>query len=505
MPLALPAAAETAVAPPLELSEGMLGWSPLIGRHVAPGPDRAALEGLPILNPEARVAAGEVLQRLVVRGQAAGLAGVVYDNRDRAHSALDVRVFPQLTPVRYDRGLQEKGLDYGPAGAILFQAPVIGNSSTALTSGSAPRSLGRLAMTVRQGPWRAWQEYSSNHLYVYPSHRDHDEVDLFPTNWPYMVLSQGSSHSDLPFVEALLMTLGAFPPETRARLEAGRLVAPTLQMILRRTQAGVYSREAYLSGAAHPTVFSGDRLQPERMVAMAGAMAPRDIPPMVVLRVEEENFLARAGLADLSERLFDTPAAIARIWRGWEVEKEMVVSAEGTRDPNGRELEFVWVLLRGNPERVRITPLDPRGTRTQITFGWHDRRPIGPRENRLTDRIDIGVIAHNGTHDSAPAFVSVSFPSHERREFDTGSDGELRLMSVDYDAIGHSRTFDPVLHWSAPWQDVFAHDAHGRINGWTRYRSDDRPEAFSTVVTGTHHKIVHVHDRPPVLEAIVSD
>ena len=497
--LALPVAAETATAPPLELSEEALEYVAPLGLYRAPGPERAVIADLPVIGPETRLAGAEVLRRLVAQGRAGGLAGVVYDNRDRGHSRLDAALFPQLTPARYDAELRERQLDYGLAGPILFRAPVIGNSSTALTSGPAPRSLGRLAMTAAPGPLRAWQLYAANHLYVYPGHRDHGRVDLFPANWPFMVLSQGSSYTDRPFVEALLLTLASFPPQTRARLEAEGLIAPTLQMILRRTLADVNSRAAYLSGLAHPTVFERDMLRPGRMAGLAAAMIPGEIPPLVVLRIEVDGFRPRGGLADLSERLFDTPASIARIWRGFETEKEMIVSAASTRDPNGRKLDFDWVLLRGDPERVRITPLDPRGDRARITLGWHDRRPTGSRDERLTDRVDIGVFAYNGVHDSAPAFISVSFPTHEQREFGTGPDGAPRLVAIDYDAIGHNRAFDPILHWSAPWRDVFIHDEQGRISGWIRHFAEGANERFERVVTGSHHRLERTRSSPPVL------
>ena len=472
--LTLSAAAESVLAPPLRLSEEVLEWSAAQARFIAPAPDRRALEDLPVLSPDARLAGVEVLRRLVAQGRAGGLAGVVYDNRDRGHSRLDMGTFPQLTPVHYDESLRAEGLDNGLAGPILFRTPAIGNSSTAVVTGPAPRSLGRLAMTSADGPLRAWQGYVANQLHVYPGHRDHDDVDLFPANWPYMVLSQGSSYSDRPFVEALLLTLAAFPPETRARLEAEGLIAPTLQMILRRTQAGVNSRDAYLSGLAHPTVFHRDALRPGRMAALAAAMAPGEIPPLVILRVEADGFRPRAGLADLSERLFDTPSAIARIWRGFEAEKEMIVSAAATRDPNGRELTFDWVLLRGDPARVRITPLNHRGTRARLTIGWHDRRPISTRGERLTDRVDIGVVARNGMHDSAPAFVSVSFPTHEARRYEPSPDGTPRLVEIDYDAAARGERLDPLLHWQAPWTDRFRHD----VAGWTRHHADGRTETF---------------------------
>ena len=498
--LALPADAQT--APPLELSVENVELAPPLGARLAPGPDREALEDLPVIDPDARTAGAEVLRRLVLQGRAGGLAGVIYDNRDRGHSRLPASLFPQLTPTLYDRALRDERLDYGLAGTIFFRAPVIGNSSTAVTSGATPRSLGRLAMTSPNAPLRAWQLYAANHLYVYPGHRDHDRVDLFPANWPYTVLSQGSSYTDRPFLRALALTLAAFPPETRARLEAEGLVAPTLQMILRRTLNDVNSRAAYFTGLAHPTVFTREMLRPGRMVGLAAAITPGDIPPMVALQVEVDGFRRRAGLVDLPEQLFDTPSAIARIWRGFETEKEMIVSAAATNDPNGRPLSFDWALLRGDPERVRITPLDAQGTRARLTIGWHDRRPVGPRESRLTDRIDIGVFANNGVHDSAPAFVSVSFPTHETREFETGPDGALRLVAIDYDAIGRERTFDPVLHWSAPWRDVFTHDAEGRITGWTRHFAEGGSEAFDRVETGTAHRLSRARGRPPVLRMI---
>jgi hypothetical protein len=226
----------------------------------------------------------------------------------------------------------------------------------------------------------------------------------------------------------------------------------------------------------------------------------------VQLQVEVENFRPRAGLADLSERLFDTPSAIARVWRGWEGEKEMIVSAAATRDPSGRDLSFDWVLLRGDPELVQITPLDATGTRARITIGWHDRRPVMLRAERLSDRVDIGVFANNGVHDSAPAFVSISFPTHERRDFETGPDGRPRLIAVDYDAAAREARYDPVLHWSAPWRDVLAHDDRGRVTGWTRHFPDGTTEPFDRPATGAAHLTL---DRPrnglPVLRMGTED
>lgn len=406
------------------------------------------------------------LAALEASGRAAGLAGVLYDNRDRDHSPLPPALFPQLTHVRYGPELRRSTADQGLAGAIRFPATTLGNSSTAIAGGPVPRSLPRLAMTVPGLAGSMAELYRSNHLYLYPEHRDHDEVDRFPANWPYMIVSQGSSHRDQAHLQALAATLAALPPETRARAEALGLVAPVLQMIYRRARPEGATREGYLSGAAHPGAFAAEGLDPLAMVALAEALAPDAIPPAVQIAVTQEDFTDAAGLAGLSERLFDTPSAVARIWRGPQWRRSLTLSAAQTRDPNGRPLRFDWVALRAGADRLRIEPLDAAGSAARITLDWHDRfRAPG---GIATDRVDIGVFADNGAHLSAPAILSVSFPVHEARRYGAGGAGGARLLQADYDADARGEVYDPLLHWSAPWRDVFAHDAGGRLAGWRR-------------------------------------
>ena len=407
---------------------------------------------LPIVDPTDRSAEAQLLRRLDARGVASGFAGVLYENRDRAHSVLEPDLLPRLGRLDYADALVARGIDYGLGGEILFPAIVIGNSSTAVTKGPAPRSQPRLAMTRPLWPERAYRTHAANHLYVYPEHRDHDSADLFPAMWPYTVISQGSSGSDRRFLRALLMTVAAFPKDTRDVLVRNGLVAPTLQMILRRSQPGIRGRAAYMTGAAHPTAFNGRKVPAERMVALAAAIAPSDVPPLVRLRVESEDFADSAGLAGLSEKLFDTPSAIARLWRSEAYTRRITLSAEDTHDPNGRTLSFTWAVLHGDPSKVRIRPLDPDGHRAEIEIDWQSAYPVEPGGDRMTSRVDIGVFAWNGAHDSAPAFLSVQFPTHQQRGYTRTPDG-IRLISIDYDAAGRGAYFDPYLYWSAPWSD----------------------------------------------------
>ncbi|GAA0296724.1 hypothetical protein [Rhodovulum strictum] len=473
---------------------------------VLPDEDRT----LPIVGDQNTEDGTRLLRHLAGRGGINGFAGLLYDNRDRGHAPLRPDLFPRLTRLVYAPDLVEAGLDYGLAGQIHLPAVVLGNSSTAVTAGPAPRSLVRLAMTRPMGPHLAAELYQRNAVYIYPEHRDHDAADLFPANWPYTITSQGSSGSDRRFLIAVAMTLAAFPADTMAALRDRGLVAPTVQMILRRNLAPVATREDYLSGRTHPAAFEPGQIRIGRMVAQAAALPADEIPPMVRLRVIDESFRQAAGLAGLDERLFDTTSAIARIWRDFDWQREMIVSADETADPNGRPLRFEWRLLAGDPGRVRIEPLDPAGRRARIVIDWHAPwtlpAPGGGEEydSRRHARVDIGVFAHNGAQDSAPGFVSIAFPAHERRSYGpAGPEDTPRLVSIDYDAAGRGADFDPILHWTAPWSDEARHDDDGRLLGWTRRWADGRerfvPFADLRPAGGARYRIDRTNPRQPLL------
>lgn len=437
-----------------------------------PAPD----DDTPLLGPNMKRDGVRLLRHLKGEVDINGFAGILYDNRDRGHSTLDPDGFPQLVRLKYSAGLVDQKFDFGLAGQIFLPAVVLGNSSTAMTGGALRRSLPRLAMT---NPfWRAVTPllYANNHIYVYPEHRDYDAEDLYPINWPYMIVSQGSSGSDRAFLEAVAMTLAAFPADTFAALRKARLVAPTIQMILRRNLASVASREDYRSGIAHPPVFDGRRIRTGRMVAQAAEMRPEDIPPLVRLRVMEDSFITEAGLAGLNERLLDSPAAIGRLWRDYAWEKTLNVTAEDTVAPNDRDVTFAWRILQGDPGLIRIEPQGPDGRSAQITIAWHDPWSLSvPQKNgsveRRVSRVDIGVFANNGVHDSAPSVISIDFPEHQIRHYADAAGGK-QLTSIDYDAHGRKIYFDPVLYWSAPWTDNARYNKARALLGWDRLGAD---------------------------------
>jgi hypothetical protein len=197
--------------------------------------------------------------------------------------------------------------------------------------------------------------------------------------------------------------------------------------------------------------------------------------------------------------LFDTPSAIARVWRDYRYRQQMTVSAEGTKDPNGRDLRFEWIVLRGDPERVNITLLDGPGTRAKIEFQWHNMPLTVPSSGILSNRIDIGVFAYNGAHDSAPAFISVSFPTHQKRIYENNHvSGRVLLKSIDYSGK-QAEHFDPLIHWWADWRDEFAYDDDGEVVGWRRIHPDGHIDLLAADGPAPTYEFVNSQFGPQLL------
>jgi len=375
---------------------------------------------------------GERLRKWYSRGTAAGNYGDYYDNRDGGHSKLDLTPYPQLKKVEYSREQIESRENYGLQREILPYV-VFGNSSTS----SPPESSGsnvRTYYTQPDGIRFLFTQYARNNLYIYPEHRDHDPGhngiglqsgatgygDLYPTNTPYLIATQGSSGSDRPFMRALPYVLAAFRPEVKERLVQAGLLMPTVQMILRMTSKRLSSRKDYLTGKAHPTVFQGRDVDVTAMVDMAHDITTASLPPIALIRTVREDLPVKGtDYFDpvLTEKLADTPAVIARIFRGSQYLRKITVSAEGSKDLNKRSLEFHWVVLRGDADRIRIDYLNDAHSVAEITVPYHERFPVEDSPGLESNRIDIGVFVHNGVYYSPPAFITFYTLDNEARTY----------------------------------------------------------------------------------------
>jgi len=398
---------------------------------------RITVEAGPIASGRSKVA--KLLGRWYAEGTAAGNTGDFYDNRDGGHSKLNTSLFPQLDKIEYTTEQKNRKLHFGVQLRTMFNRITLGNSSTAAPAASGGSNT-RRCMSSARAMSILYLQYRRSHLYVYPEHRDYDVGhngrgggygDLFPANTPYVITSQGSSGSDRAFMEAVAYTLAAFRPEVKKLLARAGLLMPTVQMIFRTCNKGVRDDKAYLSGKAHPPVFSGGNIDVSAMVEMAHNMRTDTVPAMVRLKVVEEDTAApgRDYFDEFqSEKLFDTPAAIARVARSTRRERRMVISAKGSYDMNRRPLKHHWAVLQGDTDLISIKPLNGDGSVVELKVRHHVRRPIRDGSQMESNRVDIGAFVHNGKYYSAPGFVSIFFLDNEVRTY--GADG--RILEVSY-------------------------------------------------------------------------
>ena len=440
---------------------------------------------------------GELLNTWQTEGTAAGNRGDLYDNHDADHSNMKYGAFPQFTRIEFAGAPKSRRLHFGLQTTFLYNGTTIGNSSTSLTSGPFWRSQPRLALTNPRTAALLYVQYRSNHLYVYPEHRDHDPGhnrnegggfgDVYSSSTPYLIISQGSSGSDRVFLNALAATLAAFRPEVKTKLARAGALMLTVQMIFRSCNKPVASQDDYLTGKAHPTVFEGSQLDALKMVEMAHEITEDALPPLIQLRVVREDqavpgrdfFTAGGG-----ERLFDTPCAVARVVRTTQYNRRMVVSAEPSADLNDRPLTYHWSVLRGDADRIRINKLNDSGSIVELVVPYHERQPIEPESPLASNRVDIGAFVHNGKYYSAPAFVTFFYLDNERRVYDA----QQRISVVDYADPQFSKNYvDPVIDAPKQWRDEYHYDADGQLTGWTRIRGESTEQftADGLLVTKT--------------------
>lgn len=376
---------------------------------------------------------GRILNQAAAAGEAAGLSAITYENRDGGHSMLPLAVWPGLSNHTFSKADQAAGHATGPA-RFLRDHPTIGNCSMAgpaERAGSIPRIYlmepGGTPFTVRQ--------YLSNQLFIYPEHQDHDPGanglggwgDLYPLNSPALLISQGSSGSDQPFLQALLSTIAAFPPDVQRTLIEKRFLAPTLQHLLRRCGKPVASDEDYLSAKAHPVVFDAGFLDELKMVRAAAQMTVGSIPPIALFNIQEETSFEPGvhyveSPAALPWQFATSPVAVGRIFRGNQSRYECLIDARGCFDLLGRPLTVRAVVLQGDPALVTIRS-GPAAGFFQLAFQWQPPDATTTPGRPRSHRVDVGIFASNGVATSAPAFFSLFMLPNERRFYD--SDGRV--------------------------------------------------------------------------------
>ena len=413
------------------------------------------------------------------QGLAAGNAGDYYLNADDGHTNLETGIdHPQVTHLP------------GSVGTVFTTVPdkvIVGNASLAHTLQPAHVSLTRYNFfTSQSGADLAYQQYTNNNAFWYPAHHDHLDSDRYPGMMATVSNSQGSSGSEMDEVKKFFWALAAFRPETKELLRTNGLLFPTVQMIFRRVR--VTSDGGYLSAKAHPNAFddSDDALA---VAHMANAIIPSDVPPMVQLEVVSDSYdtlqQGECFDADCSQKLYDTPVSISRLWRNRRYTQTMTISARKSYDLNDRPLSYHWVVIRGEPDHVRIQPQNPDKSAVVVDIDYHSETAIKGSQ-RTTNLVVVGAFVHNGAYFSAPAFVtSYTFPI-EHRVYDPVSG---RLLEISYEARAFWEKMTANKSWS---KDVFHYDEGGNSTGWTRTKRgqtyDFTPEGYQVITRGSNSR-----------------
>ncbi len=452
------------------------------------------------VNPEVyKGPANDLIRPWLKEGSSAGNLGDLYMNRDRGHSKPGIEDFGEMTPVVYCTAGVEANADINLPNTI-FDYPLIGNCSMAMTQGPFWRSLPRAALSDQFSAVQQFRLYLSNQLWVYPGHKDFDSEngDIFPVNAPFFTVVRGSSFKDKPVVRAYAAALAALPADTKQLLVAAKLVGPMMQMMMRYTSNRIKNPADYLTGAAHPVVFDAADLNVTNLVTMAHGLRPAEVVPAVSLQViRESQAVAGVDYFDrLPEALVNTPVCIGRVARGVAYTKSMTVQAAA---PLQGVLEYSWVLLQGDPEKVEIKKLTQSGDRVEISVGWHGMyRPKasdGSPGELMSSRVDIGCFVKGEKYYSAPSIVSVcNIPSEDRLY-----DDHKRIVSIDYNNL-QKRYMDPALTVLKPWKDLYSYTEDGKLKGWYR-KLGDRAERY----TYAGHKVLESDKlNRPVLAADVN-
>ena len=425
-----------------------------------------------------------ILTSWLVDGSAAGNIGDIYINRDLGHSMLATGDFPLLTTLRLTADAKPFHVDVNHPNLFVGNAAVFGNISRGYTTGPFWRSMARASFTEPGGlATRMDLLYRSNQFWVIPCVNDFGKPelgDVFPANAPFQFISEGASWSDQPFLRAALAASAALAPQTKKAILRRKLMGPTLQWLLRRTQQGIRSEGDYLSPRAHPTAFNAKRLDTVALIEKAHALKPENIPPAVNLAVINSRlFPIRFPVAGVdypdtvSEVLFATSSAISFVLRAPAGERTFLIRAQTfpEQDPLAT---FTWKVVHGDPSAVKISaPLGetlntPERGFAQITI---DRRT-------LKDRIDVACFAKtHGTDHGAPSIVSFYPVPQETRVY--RPDGQIESIDYSNPALVYC---DPALALPRRWKDTYTYSPAGKLLGFTR--SYNGKDAASFTPTG---------------------
>lgn len=334
---------------------------------------------------------------LVASGAAAGYTGLSYHDMDNGHAALDVSAMPGIESQINQTFAGQDPWHTDPARIV------VANQSEAFNFGDGWMSIPRNGTIA---PLATLWEQSK--LFIWPEHRDHGYVDYYPWQTPTLVLSQGSSGSELDETAKLLAILAALPADVRSALHQDHALMSVLTMLHRR--ARVATDVAYLEPAAHTPAFVDADVGREG-VQLAASVRLDEVPPVARLTVESATIPPEWATAGVIQQEA-TPYAM--VWSPYAVPATpptgtftaVIDLAAASTDANARPLYYFARVVRGDAARIRVTQLDSARFQIDADFPAEVTEMVNGHD-RASRRATVAFFAHNGLWLSEPVFVSV--------------------------------------------------------------------------------------------------
>ena len=385
------------------------------------------------------IEACHLLNTLYKENKSAGNTQDIYDNRDGRHVNFCEGWTPNPLCPKENSLFPQHDWQSSSAGRATTpnEAITIGQASY---RGEGSHGIAYVYYKNQRNAEQAYNLYTNNNLYIYPSLDDDsflgeknsestlknptiDKQKALIANTPYIISSKqiskagtdtymihDASGSEIPFVKLSLTALSALKPEIKSKLskevtyknQRATFLIPTLQMLLRYSHNSIHGNEDYLnSPIVHQSTYMAHSFsslpQPAynslKLVTMANSLNIEDIPPLVQLKVISETF-------QNSEKLFDTPGAIARSVPYNTPTRKIKVTAKDSFDIQGNTegFECVWKVL-DNSLHVKITISQNNPAEATLEFS----------PSSITERIDVAVFVkkENGKYYSVPGIISM--------------------------------------------------------------------------------------------------
>ena len=337
---------------------------------------------------------------------------------------------------------------------------------------------------------RAAKDFGDNVLHCTWAGDKPKVAAALPANVSFQLAVAGKEE-DVSNVQAILdEAAAALPAKLLSVVRRFRLLAPTLQWMVRSVRCASPDRSDYLGSAIHPAAFAAADIDRDKLLEFARNVSPAQLPPAATVWLEEEETAERQPLSPavpgvdypgvLPEVTFATPFGIGIVVRAPESPRVFKFRAAAFPASNA-QVSFAWTVLSGGS---KVQAWDKR----RQTKNGYGRIVLDYNALDAKGRIDVAVFARWGSGPwGAPSIISFYASPYEVRNYQGNA-----LVGIRY--LPKAKTPPPydlsAICTPADWKDLYQHDEKNRIVSFMRVMPNEiKGEDFSA----RNERIVESH------------